>query len=152
MAKVDPRDRIRREQLEIASAEGLFQDDPRATSKPAAEPSSGSASGSGEIFALADGPSSVDLAPPAPVAPPRAPPPRGKRGLLVGQTPQSADQTMLEPSALVEEVWSRSAEWGPTFLVVAAWGIFIFLLVYFGFGTEYLWTALLTLLLEGWWQ
>ena len=57
MAKEDPRDRIRREQLEIASAEGLFQDDPRATSKPAPEPSSGSASGSGEIFALADGPS-----------------------------------------------------------------------------------------------
>ena len=29
------------------------------------------------------------------------------------------------------------------------WGIFIFLLVYFGFGTEYLWTALLTLLVGG---
>ena len=35
MAKDDPRDRIRREQLEIASAEGLFQDDPAVEPKPA---------------------------------------------------------------------------------------------------------------------
>ena len=119
MAKEDPRDRIRREQLEIASAEGLFQDESAVKSKPSRDASSGSEFGSGETFALADGPSSVDLPPPAPVAPtPRATPKRDARPPRPSKAEQSADSPMLEPSALVEEVWSRTAEWGSTVLLV----------------------------------
>lgn len=150
MAKDDPRDRIRREQREIGSPEGLFEDDTQGSPQPVPNSAPEPGFGSGEVFALADGPSSVELAPPAPVVPPpRAPSSGQARSSRPGKSAASSDQALLDPSALVEDVWSRTAEWGPTFLVLAAWATFIFVLVYFGLGTEYLWTSLLTLLLGG---
>jgi hypothetical protein len=150
MAKEDPRDRIRREQLEIASAEGLFQDESAVKSNPSRDATSGPEFDSGETFALADGPSDVDLPPPAPVVPPpRATPKRDARPSRPSKAEQSAGSPMLEPSALVEEVWSRSAEWGSTVLLVGAWLTFIVLLVYFGLGFEHFWGSLLTLIVGG---
>ncbi len=150
MAQDDPRDRIRREQGEIAAAEGLFQDDKKAKAKAIPTPSVGPASGSGETFALADGPSSVEPGAPAPI--PQGPPVSSKasdRPPRPRKTEQSTNQPTLEPSALVEQVWSRQAEWGPTMLVVGLWVTFILLIVYFGLGIELIGTALLTLVVGG---
>jgi hypothetical protein len=150
MAKDDPRERIRREQLDIAAAEGLFQDDSGVKSKRVPDSPAAAGVGPGEIFELADGPSSDDLAPPIPIPPIPTVPATGKaRPSGKTKTEPTSHEPMLEPSALVEEVWSRQAEWGPTLLVVGGWGTFILLFVYFGLGSEYLWTALLTLLLGG---
>jgi hypothetical protein len=156
MAKDDPRERIRREQQEMASAEGLFQDDPAAQPKTHDKPAAKSDIGSGETFALADGSSSDDLDPPTPVTMPPRPTAkteeRAARPRKVEQSSSSSSSSSsptLEPSDLVEEVWSRTAEWGPTFLLVGAWVIFIVLIVYFGLGSENIWTAVLTLIVGG---
>jgi hypothetical protein len=151
MAKDDPRERIRREELDIAAAEGLFKDDSAPKLKRQPESSLAPSAGTGEIFDLADDdPSSVDLAPPTPIAPvPSVSSPGKDRPQRPGKNEQSAQQHSLDPSALVEDVWSRKAEWGPTLLVIGAWATFILLFVYYGLGTEYLWTALLTLVVGG---
>ena len=150
MAKDDPREQIRREELDIAAAEGLFKDDSGPKLKRPPESSLAPGSGSGEIFDLADGPSSVDLDPSPPIAPiPNVPSKREARPTRKSRDEQSADRTTLDPSALVEEVWSRTAEWGPTLLIEGAWAAFIVLFVYFILGTEYLWFAVLTLLVGG---
>ena len=147
MAKDDARERIRREQLDIAAAEGLFKDDSAVKPKAKPEPAVPRAADSGEIFALADGPSSVDLVPPAPIAPVPIAPARGEsRPARQPKNEHSSHQPSLDPSAMVEEVWSRTAEWGPTLLVECGWGAFILLFVYFVLGTEYLWLSILTLM------
>ena len=150
MAKDDPRDRIRREQLDIASAEGLFQDESVARPKPTPVPGAGPEFDADETFALADGPSSVDLPPPTPVVErPRPTPKRDAGPSRPRKAEQSAESPMLEPSALVEEVWSRTGEWGSTALLVGAWLTFVALFVYFGLGTEHIWGSLLTLIVGG---
>jgi hypothetical protein len=150
MAKDDPREHIRSERPEIAGVEGLFQDDAGARMKPPPQSSLTPGSGEGETFELADGPSSVDLGPPTPIAPvPNVSSKEQARPSRQAKSEKSPRQPTLDPSELVEEVWSRKAEWGPTLLVVGGWASFILLFVYFGLGTEYLWTALLTLLVGG---
>ena len=117
MAKDDPRERIRKEQQDIASAEGLFQGEPAA--QPKAHDKAGAEVGlrlGRDLRARRWRELDVELAPPAPILPPPRGPSAGQtRPSRPGKTGQSSDQTMLEPSALVEEVWSRTAEWGPTF-------------------------------------
>jgi hypothetical protein len=135
---------------EIAAAEGLFKDDSGQKSKHTPAPSAAAGSGTGETFDLADGADSGDLEPSTPIVePPRVTPRTQARPPQQGKTVQSPHQPALEPSALVEQVWSRTAEWGPTLLVVGAWATFILVVVYFVLGTEYLWSSLLTLLLGG---
>ena len=51
------------------------------------------------------------------------------------------------PSDLVEQTWSRWAEWGPNLIAVGAWGTVLLLLVYFVFGQEFYTLALLLLLI-----
>ncbi len=151
MAKDDPRQPGRRDNdPEIAAVEGLFQDDAGAKLKRPPESSLTPASGAGEIFDLADGPSSVDLDPPAPIAPVPSISSKGEaRPTRKSKNEQSAHESTLDPSALVEEVWSRAAEWGPTLLVIGGWATLILFFVYFVLGTEYLWFSLLTLLVGG---
>ena len=44
---------------------------------------------------------------------------------------------MVAPTApSVEQVWSRTAEWGPTFLVLLGWGAMILLLLYWAVSSE----------------
>jgi hypothetical protein len=154
MAKDDPRERIRQEQQEIASAEGLFQGEPAARPKAHDKPAAKSDFDSGETFALADGSSPDDLDPPTPVIMPPRPTAKAEeraarpRKAELASSSSSSSPT-LEPSDLVEEVWSRTAEWGPTFLVVGAWMTFVIGFVYFGLGSENIWTALLTLVVGG---
>ena len=48
-----------------------------------------------------------------------------------------ARQVAADPSSLVEETWSRWAEWGSNLLVVGGWMAVLLLLVYFVFGQEH---------------
>ena len=52
---------------------------------------------------------------------------------------------MLEPSAMVEETWSRWAEWGPTAFFIACWLGVVLFVVYLLFGMEAYGLAFLTL-------
>jgi hypothetical protein len=54
---------------------------------------------------------------------------------------------MLEPSALVEEVWSRKAEWGPNLVLVVGWLGAVLAVVYFAVEAEVYGIAFITLLL-----
>ncbi len=60
-------------------------------------------------------------------------------------TERHHDKPRLEPSALVEQTWSRWAEWGPNLLVVGAWLLFFCLAFYFLWSVENLAPAFLTL-------
>jgi hypothetical protein len=46
-------------------------------------------------------------------------------------------QAALDPKNLVEETWSRWAEWGTNLIAVGAWMAVLLLLVYFVFGQEF---------------
>jgi hypothetical protein len=128
----------------IADAGLLFRDN-RAASPPG--PSAGAKpagpAASGEVFDLADAESAEGGAPPVEPAPAAA---KSKV-----PRPAPADSTKespaRKPSEMVEEVWTRQAEWGPTLIVVGAWVAFILLFVYFGLGSDYIWLGLLTLML-----
>ena len=153
MAEDDPIKRGRRDpKKEIAAADWLFQDGAEAKSPKPPDGSGGPCRPGADQRHLRTGrwPRSVhDLAlpisrRPSPPSAPSAPGPREE-----SKAERIADHPALDPSALVEEVWSRKAEWGPTLLVVGAWAAFILLFVYFVLGTEYIWSALLTLLVGG---
>ena len=60
----------------------------------------------------------------------QAPRPRGPRP----ERPE--DQSHLDPSALVEQVWSRTAEWGPTLIVLGVWVAMVLFLFEYFFGSE----------------
>jgi len=150
MPEDDPRKRSRRDpEPEIAAAEGLFHEDPvvksrRAAPKPAVAPGSETK----EVFELVEGPSANDPPTARPTAPvPSASSKDATRQPRAGKTVQGPDQSQLDPSVLVQEVWSRNAEWGPTLMVLGGWGTFIVLFVYFGPLSEYIWWSLLTLIL-----
>ncbi len=55
----------------------------------------------------------------------------------------------LEPSAAVEQVWSRWAEWGPTLIILTASGLGVALLIYFLLSLELFEAAVLCLLAGG---
>jgi HAMP domain-containing protein len=114
-------------------------------SSPAAGPAippPAPASDSGEVFALADAPDwAADWAPAQFPSLPRARPkdpaatPSEPAAAAAGTHPR--DDSRLDPRALVEEPWSRWAEWGPNLIVVGGWLTVLMLLVYFVFGQEF---------------
>jgi len=151
MAEEHPRDRSKPDpQPEIGAAELLFRDGPTVTSPKYASNSSASpGSGARDVFDLVEQPASRDPTPthPAPPIPSarekrQAPKPREPR------TERPEDQSQLDPSELVEEVWSRTAEWGQTLIVVGGWVAISLLFVYFLMGLH-LGLAFLALLLGG---
>jgi hypothetical protein len=146
MANEDPREGSTHDRKpEIAAADWLLKDDATVkSSKQSHNPAFGS--GSSEVFDLAEGPSSDELIPPIPPIPEREKPAAKPRE---GHTERTVDKPRLEPSALVEETWSRTAEWGPNLLILGGWLVFVILVVYFLSGLEHLGPALLTLLLGG---
>jgi hypothetical protein len=151
MAKNDPSERGRRDpDPDIAAADWLFQDDtaPK-SSKQAPKPVPSDASASGEIFALADGPSSAELPVSQIPPPPPVPPKVQTRPRREGKTERVPDQPMLEPSALVEDVWSRTAEWWPTLILVGGWLAIVLTVVYFTLNADLWGIAFLTLLMGG---
>ncbi|HZW31932.1 MAG TPA: hypothetical protein VFF52_14575 [Isosphaeraceae bacterium] len=122
---------------EIAAADGLFQDDPAQPSAQA-EASPVLPSGSGDVFDLVDSPGSDEGAPastsaaPETASAPKAAPARPREA----PARRAEDRSRREPEVLVEEVWSRQAEWGPTLLVLAAWLLAVLLVLYFTWGNE----------------
>ncbi len=120
-----------RSDSEIAAAEWLFRDgpEPAAPSQPVPI-----VPDSGDGFALAG-------------------PPLEMETNSTGATASAAEGPrtgMVAPSApAVEQVWSRPAEWGPTLLVLAAWGVFVLWLLYVTLGAEMYGLAMLSLLLGG---
>jgi hypothetical protein len=150
MAEDKPRSRPQlKPESEIASAELLFRDDPGAKpAKPAQKP--GAAGGAAEVFDLVEGtepaePDTVAPAPPVPVAPARQEAARPKTPKVDRAQPQREP----DPSELVQEVWTRKGEWGPTLLVVGSWVTFIVLIVYFVLGLEHFGLSFLTLVIGG---
>jgi hypothetical protein len=131
MAEEVPRDTAgKTDDPEIASADLLFRDEPaKKPSKAAANSAPGA--GPGEVFELAPEPEVAPTAPavPRPVSPAPAEPktdrPREARA------PRAQETHREDPQVLVEEVWSRQAEWGPTLIVLAAWLFAAAILIYF---------------------
>jgi hypothetical protein len=139
MADDSPRKGTKRDlELEIAAAESLFHDDPATKPgkqshrpKVAADPE--------DVFALAD-PSSLEI--PTSLSPGVLP-----RGMA--PAPTVDDQSKLDPSNLVEEVWSRAGEWGGTLIVVGGWLAVVFAVFLFCWETDLVGMAFLTLLVGG---
>ncbi len=132
---------------QVGDAGLLFQDrspaQPRAAApQPVAD--------SGEVFDLVDAPDvAADSAPAQTPSVPRARPtePAAGQPETGRATARARDDTRLDPSALVEETWSRWAEWGTSLIVVGAWSTAMLLLVYVVFGTELHALAFLLLLI-----
>jgi hypothetical protein len=123
-----------RKDLEIAAAEWLFQDGPSPVTSSHPAPI---VPDSGEGFALAD----------APVEPGSA---QVTAGPLEWQPPAQRRSGMVAPSApAVEQVWSRSAEWGPTLLYLAGWAVLVCWLLYQTLSAELYGPAMLMLLIGG---
>jgi hypothetical protein len=139
MAEDAPRKGSKRDlDLEIAAAESLFQDDP--VKKPGKQKNRQSVDvDPDDVFALAD-PSSIEI--PTSLSPGVAP--RGS-----APAPVVDDQSKLDPSTLVEEIWSRPGEWGGTLFVVGAWLAVVLLVFFFGWQTELYSVAFLALMVGG---
>jgi hypothetical protein len=121
---------VKKSARDIASADWLFTEEPKeAQIKPSRE--FAITPETDETFDLVDGPSveesaPVAVVPPVPNAPPpvpRAAPKKAKTEAGVGAAPEKA--RVQQPSDVVEEVWTRSAEWGGTLLVLSIW-LFLF--------------------------
>jgi hypothetical protein len=114
---------------EIAPADLLFHDDPvNKPANPGASPAPGA--GSGEVF---------DLAPPLTSEPESAPapgpaPPRPAARPREVNPSRSGAPSREDPEDLVEEVWSRQAEWGPNLLILFAWLFGLASFLYFFVG------------------
>jgi hypothetical protein len=127
---------------EVADASWLAREEPGETRPP--EPAVPAGHGAPE--------ESYDLEPPAergarPTVPPTPPPqparPKAAEGAEARRPPS------LEPSQAVEQVWSRSAEWGPTLVVLAGCGLGVAALVYVMLSLEWFGLAVLSLLAGG---
>jgi len=131
MANEDPREGPKHDRKpEIAAADWLFKDDPGAKS-PKQSPNPALTSGPSEVFDLAEEPSSDELTPPIPPIPPIPEREKPVAKPRESRTERAQDKPRLEPSALVEQTWSRSAEWGPNLLIVGGWLVLLFSVVYF---------------------
>jgi hypothetical protein len=135
---------------EIAAADLLFRDESGAQPERAPDSSVAPGSGANEVFDLADGPSSEDLPQLRPIGPTTGADATGQtRTAREVHSRQAHDQSRLDPSALVEEVWSRTSEWGGTLIVVLGWLAILFTVVYFATQWELYGIAFMILLLGG---
>jgi hypothetical protein len=130
---------------ETAAADWLFESD--APAKPAEQPRhSEPVSGAGEGFDHSEGygleaetiqnMSAASIWGPKPAPAPTA-------------APAAPESKQPDPAVLVEEVWTRRAEWGPTLLVVAGWLALVFVFFQVAFNQESYGYAFLGLLLGG---
>jgi hypothetical protein len=140
-----------RRDAEMAAADWLLQDDPAEKSaQPAAR--STRPTGTDEVFDLVESPSSEPVTPPASSPAPESPSPPLTTPARPRETGpgQVDDRSRRQPEALVEEVWSRQAEWGPTLLILAAWLFAVALVIYFiAWEHESYLVGFLTLLIGG---
>jgi hypothetical protein len=139
MADDAPRKAARRDHdIEIAAAEALFHDDPvKKPTKQSDRPAV--AANPDDVFALAE-PSSLEI--PTSLSPGAAP-------KTSGAAPAVEDESRLDPSDLVEEIWSRPGEWGGTLILVGAWLAAVFLVFFFCWEQELYGPGFLALLVGG---
>jgi hypothetical protein len=139
MAENAPRNPSKRDhESEIAAAEWLFQDNPaKKVGNPSHHPDL--AANPDDVFALAD-PSSLEM--PTSLSPGFAPRGSAPAGVV-------DDQSKLDPSTLVEEVWSRAGEWGGTLILVGAWMTAVLVVFFFCWGQELYGAGFLALLVGG---
>jgi hypothetical protein len=135
---------------QIASADWLLRDEPDVRPpQPVAKPAA--TTGPGEVFDLVEGPRADEAAPPGPVpasgAARRPEVPAARRRETAAR--RGEHPARPEPEVLVEEVWSRQGEWGPTLLILAAWLAFVALILYFASGLESFMPVLLALTVGG---
>jgi hypothetical protein len=129
---------------EIAAADLLFRDEPAhkptKPTKPPGPAAPGAGSGGGETFDLADSPFVESHAESeAPAIPPvrsTEPPSARTRDTAGPRTARTREPSAAEDEALVDEVWSRGAEWGPNLVILAAWLFTTAVVVYFLMGWE----------------
>jgi hypothetical protein len=132
----------------VADAGLLFQDKSQTRSTPSQPAPPESKPASGEVFALADAPErAADRSPTQFPSPPPARPERPATAEPPAPARSEAPrEPKLDPAALVEQPWSRLAEWGPNLTLVGAWMAVLLLLVYFVFGQEMFGLSLVLLL------
>lgn len=139
MPGTGPRDDVgKRDDPEIASAEGLFRDEPVGkTAKSAGSAPPGAGAGGGETFELADSPytETGDADPPLPAAPSENPQGIRPREASRPKAARAGESYPIDPESLVDVVWSRGAEWGPNLAIVGAWLAVFGLLLYFLVGS-----------------
>jgi hypothetical protein len=135
----DPRPPGNDKDAEVAAAEWLFEDPP--TQEPARPPSPVIAPTVGETFELVDVPDQAETAADAatPDPPARAPamvPP--KAGVVRTGAPVVTPRARptLDDGPKVEQVWSRTAEWGPTLVVLFCWAAAVLGVLYLSFSWE----------------
>jgi hypothetical protein len=116
---------------EIAAADLLFRDLPAAKpAKPAGRPSAG---GADDVFEVLDAPEPADPAPSAAAPAGGSAPLRGEvKRPKEPRAERSKVDREPDPADLVQEVWTRRAEWGPNLIIVAVWVSFILLFVFYG--------------------
>jgi hypothetical protein len=104
---------------EIAAADLLFRDEPKPKG-PERTPRPGAAAG--EVFDLAEAPEIDQKQPTSPDSTgPAAPAHTTARAPKAAKPKPVDDESRLDPSDLVEEVWTRMREWGPNLIIVGAW-------------------------------
>ncbi|MGP0065090.1 MAG: hypothetical protein ACLQGP_16020 [Isosphaeraceae bacterium] len=134
MAANDPSDGAGKEhQPEIAAADLLFRDDP--VKKLAKDATDAAPVGQwGEVFDLAPPLTHEPESPSATSPDPNPAPPRPAPRPREAAPRKAAEPSREDPADLVEEVWSRQGEWGPTLLIVAGWlfGLAVFLYIALG--------------------
>ena len=128
---------------DLTSAHLLFQDDP-AEKKPAQPPTLRvPVQETEETFDLAaplaieeENAGEMELAEPVPPPIPIPKPVRSKsEPTRAGTTQAPAEKVREEPKDLVEEVWSRPAEWAVSLLIVSVWLLGVAMFVYFASDT-----------------
>src|SRR5262245_5338369 len=136
----DPRSRPdARKEAEIAAAEWLLEEAPAPA--PVRSPSPVIAPGSGEGFELADAPEQEEkAAEPDPIDVPKRPArPRAESGGVAGARHADVSRRPrpgLEAGPLVEQVWSRTSEWGPTLVVLFGWAALVIGVLYLTISWE----------------
>jgi hypothetical protein len=134
----------RKDEPEVAAADWLLRDD-----VPAAPLGRGSgspvASQAAGVFDLAE-PSQPESAP-ARRGGVRSEGTAGKPDTVAARP--ARQRLQQEPEAVVEEVWSRRAEWGPNLFVLAIWLFGLATFVYFGLGLGLYGLSFLALVLGG---
>lgn len=124
---------IGKREPEIAAADWLLQDEPaRNTNAPQGNLITPTST---DGFALADTPATEAFptasASDAPIVPEAGMvPPNREHG-------RTRSQFVLESASPVEQVWSRTGEWGTTLVFLSVWGLVVALLLYISVGAEW---------------
>jgi hypothetical protein len=131
---------------EIAAADLLFRDQPKAKA-PDRIPRPGAGAGAGEVFDLAGAPELDQEEPASPDSTgPAAPIHTTARTPKAAKPKPVADDSRLDPSDLVEEVWTRWGEWGLNLIIVGLWLAVVLGVAYLAAGYELYAVAFSTLI------